>query len=50
MDTLGFEGVGMEFWGCLACFAADGDWIEQTIPSTGVSAGGLAGSVLGRGA
>ena len=49
-ETLGVEGVGVEFWGCLVGFAVDGDWIEPTIPSTGVSAGGLAGSVLGRGA
>ena len=50
METLGVEGVGMEVWGCLVGFAANGDWIEPTIPSTGTSAGGLVGSVLGRGA
>ena len=46
-ETLGVEGVGVEFWGCLVGFAADGDWIEPTIPSTGTSAGGFVGSVLG---
>ena len=45
METLGVEGVAG--WVCLVGFAADGDWIEPTIPSTGTSAGGLAGSVLG---
>ena len=50
MKTLGFEGVGAIVWGFLAGFATDGDWIEPTIPSTGTYAGGLAGSVLGRGA
>ena len=49
-ETLGVEGVGVAVWGCLAGFVADGDWIEPTIPSTGTSAGGLEGSVLGRGA
>ena len=39
--TSGVEGVGVAFWGCLAGFAADGDWIEPTIPSTGTSVGGL---------
>ena len=48
--TLGVEGVGVEVWGCLAGFATDGDWIEPKIPSIGTSAGGFAGSVLGRGA
>ena len=48
-ETLGDEGVGVEVWGCLVGFAADGDWIEPTIPSTGTSTGGLAGSVLGQG-
>ena len=49
VETLGVEGVGVEVWGCLTGFAVGGDWIEPTIPSTGVSAGGLEGSVLGRG-
>ena len=35
METLGFEGVGVEFWGCLEGFVVSGDWIEPTIPSTG---------------
>ena len=50
METLGVEGAAMVVWGCLAIFSADGDWIEPPIPSTGNSAGGFAGSVLGRGA
>ena len=49
-ETLGVEGVGVEVWGFLAGFAIDRDWIELTIPSIGVSTGGFAGSVLGRGA
>ena len=43
VKTLGVEGVGVAVWDCLACFAADGDWIEPTIPSIGTSTGGLAG-------
>ena len=50
METLGVEGVGVAVWVFLAGFTVDGDWIEPTIPSIGTSAGGLAGSVLGRGA
>ena len=50
VETLGVEGVGVEVWGCLAGFVVGRDWIEPTIPSTRVSAGGLAGLVLGRGA
>ena len=50
METLGVEGVGVAVWVCLAGFATDGDWIEPTIPSTGISVGGLVGTVLGRGA
>ena len=50
METLGVEGVGVAVWGFLEGFAADGDWIEPTIPSTGTSAGGFTGSVLRRGA
>ena len=46
-ETLGVEGVGVVVWVCLVGFTADGDWIEPTIPSTGTSAGDLAGSVLG---
>ena len=49
METIGVEGVGVEVWGCLESFTADGDWIEPTIPSTGTSAGGFAGSVLRKG-
>ena len=37
-------------YGFLLSFIADEDWIEPTIPSTGTSASGFAGSVLGRGA
>ena len=40
-ETLGVEGEGVEAWGCLAGFAVDGEWIEPTISSTGVFAGGL---------
>ena len=50
METLGVEGVGVVLWGFFDGFSTDGDWIEPTIPSTGISAGGFAGSVLGRGA
>ena len=49
-ETLGFEGVGVEVWDCLVGFGVDEDWIEPKIPSSMVSAGGLARSVLGRGA
>ena len=48
METLGVEGVGMEVWGWLAGFSIDEDWIELKIPSIGVSASGLVGTVLGR--
>ena len=50
VENLGFKGVGVAVWGCLEGFTADEDWIEPTIPSTGTSADGLAGLVLGRGA
>ena len=40
-ETLGVEGVAV--WVCSTSFAADGDWIEPTIPSTGTSTGGLVG-------
>ena len=49
VETLGIEGVEVEFWGCLAGFVVREDWIEPKIPSTGVSVGGLAGLMLGRG-
>ena len=49
-ETLGVEGVGVVVWVCLAGFVANEGWIEPTTPSTGVTAGGLVGSVLGRGA
>ena len=48
VETLGVKGVAV--WVCLAGFTMDGDWIEQTIPSTGTSTGDLARLVLGRGA
>ena len=48
VETLGFEGVGVVVWGCLAGFTIDRDWIEPKIPSIGTSAGGLAGLVLGK--
>ena len=50
MKSLGVEGVGVGVWVFLAGFVVGGDWIEPTIPSTGVYVGGLKGSVLGRGA
>ena len=46
-ETLGFEGVGIVVWVCLAGFTVDKDWIKPTIPSIGTSAGGLEGLVLG---
>ena len=49
-ETLGVKGLGVVVWGFLAGFAIDRDYIEPTIPSTGTSASGLAGSVLGWGA
>ena len=49
VKTLGVEGVGVAVWGCLVGFAADGDWIEPTIPSTGTYTCVFVGSVLGRG-
>ena len=47
VKTLGVEGVGVEVLGCLEGFFIGRDWIEPTIPSTGVFASGLAGYVLG---
>ena len=44
------EGARVEGLDCLIALTIDGRWIEPITPSTGVSAGGLAGSVLGRGA
>ena len=47
VETLGVEVVWVEVWGYLVGFTIDGDWIEPIIPSTRVSVGGLAESVLG---
>ena len=48
--TIGVEGVVAESFCCLEGLAVDEGLIKPTTPSTGVSAGGLAESMLGRGA
>ena len=50
VETVGLEGTVMEGIGFLVAFTADRGWIEPITPSTGVYAGGLDKSMLGRGA
>ena len=49
-ETVGVERVVVKALGFLVGLAVDEGYTEPTIPSTGVSVGGLVGSVLGRGA